>query len=66
MANLMIFQFFESAAFLFDASLQTTSPRIDPGTHVVRAAAPGFVTSEATVTLAEGKTEEITLTLEPK
>lgn len=38
---------------------------IDPGRHVVRAAAPGFVTSEATVTLAEGKTETVTLELKP-
>jgi PEGA domain len=38
---------------------------VDPGKHVVRANAPGFAASEATVTLAEGKTETVTLELKP-
>lgn len=38
---------------------------VDPGKHVVRATAPGFAASEATVTLAEGKTETVTLELKP-
>jgi hypothetical protein len=37
----------------------------DPGKHVVRATAPGFATSEVTVTLVEGKTETVTLELKP-
>lgn len=37
----------------------------DPGKHVVRAAAPGCANGEATVTLAEGRTETVTLVLTP-
>ena len=37
----------------------------DPGKHVVKASAAGFATSEATVILAEGKTESVTLELNP-
>jgi hypothetical protein len=39
---------------------------VDPGKHVVRAQAGGFVPAEATFTVAEGKTESITLTLVPE
>ncbi len=38
---------------------------LDPGKHVVRAVAAGFANGEATVTLAEGKTETLTLELKP-
>lgn len=35
----------------------------DPGKHVVRAAAPGFITGESTVELAEGASQRVTLEL---
>jgi hypothetical protein len=38
---------------------------VDPGKHAVRASAEGFVTREVAVTVAEGKTETVTLRLEP-
>jgi hypothetical protein len=37
----------------------------DPGEHVVKASAAGFETCEVTVSLAEGKTESVTLELKP-
>ncbi len=40
-------------------------PRVmDPGKHVIRASATGFKTSEQTLTLAEGKSEAMTIALE--
>lgn len=39
---------------------------VDPGKHVVAASAAGFVTSEVTVNLAEGKSESVTLELKPR
>lgn len=39
---------------------------VDPGKHVVAASATGLITSEATVTLAEGKSESVTLELKPR
>jgi hypothetical protein len=38
----------------------------DPGKHVIRATAPGFVAAEATLTLADGKGEAVTLQLRPE
>jgi PEGA domain len=38
---------------------------VDPGRHVVRAEAEGFTPAEATVTVAERKTQPVTLTLVP-
>jgi hypothetical protein len=38
---------------------------VDPGQHVVRAVASRFLPGEATVNVAEGKTETVTLTLTP-
>lgn len=41
-------------------------PRIiDPGKHVIRARATGYKTSEESVDIGEGKSESVTLTLEP-
>jgi hypothetical protein len=37
----------------------------DPGKHVLRATAPGFMPAEAAVTLVEGKTETVILELAP-
>ena len=37
----------------------------DPGEHVIRARAPGFANGEATITLAEGARQGITLELSP-
>jgi hypothetical protein len=37
----------------------------DPGAHLIRASAEGFLLAEAHLTLAEGKTETVTLTLTP-
>ena len=37
----------------------------DPGKHVLQVGAPGFETTEVDVTLAEGKTETVTMTLKP-
>lgn len=37
----------------------------DPGAHVIRASAEGFLPAEARVTLAEGRAETVTLTLRP-
>jgi hypothetical protein len=52
-----------------DAELPTAALGVlrplDPGRHVVRATAPGFAVSEATVTLVEGRTERVTLELKP-
>jgi hypothetical protein len=45
------------------AALGTRRPA-DPGTHVVRATAPGFTPAEATVALVEGKVETVTLELQ--
>jgi hypothetical protein len=39
---------------------------VDPGKHVITASATGFVTSEVTVNLAEGKSESVTLELKPR
>ena len=39
---------------------------VDPGKHVFTASAPGFVTNEVTVNLAEGKSESVTLELKPR
>ncbi len=39
---------------------------VDPGAHVIRAQAPGFVAKDAHVTLLEGKVETVTLELEPE
>lgn len=38
---------------------------MDPGEHVIRAAAPGFAVSEVRVTLAEGKSEVVRIELKP-
>jgi hypothetical protein len=38
----------------------------DPGEHVVKASAAGFETCDVTVSLAEGKTESVTLELKPE
>lgn len=38
---------------------------VDPGKHVIVASAAGLATSEVTVILAEGKSESVTLALEP-
>jgi len=38
---------------------------VDPGAHVIRAQAPGFVAKDVHVTLLEGKVETVTLELEP-
>jgi hypothetical protein len=38
---------------------------VDPGTHVIRATADGFEAREVSVTLAEGKKENVTLELKP-
>jgi hypothetical protein len=38
---------------------------IDPGKHLVRAHATGFKTNEQSIELSEGKSESITITLEP-
>jgi hypothetical protein len=42
-----------------------TSQPVDPGTHVVRAEADGLAPAEATVTVAERRTETVTLDLAP-
>ena len=47
-----------------NAALGVQRP-VDPGKHMVRATAPGFATAEATVTLAEGGTQAVTLELKP-
>ncbi len=39
---------------------------VDPGKHTIRGAARGFTAVEATITLAEGKKEQLTLELKPK
>jgi hypothetical protein len=39
---------------------------VDPGQHVIAASAPGFVTSEVTMSFAEGKSESVTLELKPR
>ncbi len=39
---------------------------VDPGQHVITASAPGFVTSEVTMSFAEGKSESVTLELKPR
>ena len=36
---------------------------LDPGSHVVKATAPGFLEASATIVLREGGSEEVTLTL---
>jgi hypothetical protein len=38
---------------------------VDPGKHVIAASAAGLATSEVTVNFAEGKSESVTLNLEP-
>ena len=42
-----------------------TRRALDPGTHLVRAGAPGFAMAEARVTLAEGETKQLPLALKP-
>jgi hypothetical protein len=49
---------------LSDALLDNDRPA-DPGNHVVRATAPGFVPSTKSVTLAESETKTVSLDLEP-
>jgi hypothetical protein len=49
---------------LSDALLDNDRPA-DPGSHVVRATAPGFVPSTKSVTLAESETKTVSLDLEP-
>jgi hypothetical protein len=39
---------------------------VDPGKHVITASAAGLATSEVTVTVAEGKSESVTLELKPR
>ncbi|MFS8069715.1 MAG: hypothetical protein ACMG6S_25395 [Byssovorax sp.] len=39
---------------------------VDPGKHVILASAPGFAADEVTVSLAEGKSESVTIELKPR
>jgi len=43
----------------------TMKTAVDPGDHAVEATAPGFEPWKATVTVAEGEAQEITITLVP-
>lgn len=47
------------------SSLVGLSVPVNPGARIVKASAPGFDEAQAEVTLAEGATEEVTLTLSP-
>jgi hypothetical protein len=39
--------------------------KVNPGTHRVRASAPGFTSAEEEITLAEGETKKLSLALQP-